>query len=133
MQRAAEYDVQDVVAHGIDMSAADCVRSILPKLRPVTVTGAEPHIGPFVSTSDATGESKLRTSIAVPDTAATVIAAYLTADIKVPLDRQLIVVLLDQLAVAHCAMPTAAVAVKSMAAKLRPDTVTDAPPLCGAF
>jgi len=56
-------------------SPAVAVCSPAPKFRPDTVTQAYPVCGAFISTSDITAASKLKTARPVPDTAATVTLA----------------------------------------------------------
>jgi hypothetical protein len=65
-------DVHDDVVHAPCESAADAVKSELPKLRPVTVTESVPLKGRLVPANDTTGPSKLKISSAVPATAPTV-------------------------------------------------------------
>jgi hypothetical protein len=119
-------------------SPAVAVCSPTPKLSPDTVTDAYPLCGAFSRAFEATAVSKLKIGCPVPDTEATVTVA----DWKMSpngFDRHASVVEDVHDDVKHtprsppppCSSP--ALAVCSPTPKPRPETVTDAYPLCGAF
>jgi hypothetical protein len=119
-------------------SPAVAVCSPTPKSSPDTVTDAYPLCGAFSSTSDTTAASKLKIGRPVPDTDATVMLAALNRS-PIAFDTHARVVADVHDDVKHTPRsPTPprsspAVAVCSPTPKLRPDTVSDAYPLCGAF
>ena len=119
-------------------SPAVAVCSPTPKSSPDTVTDAYPLCGAFSSTSDTTAASKLKIGRPVPATDATVMLAALNRS-PIAFDTHATVVADAHDDVTHTpTSPTPprsspAVAVCSPTPKLRPDTVSDAYPLCGAF
>jgi hypothetical protein len=107
-------------------------RSLTPKLRPVTVIDAAPVDGRFFMLFDKTGASNVNPSTNVPTTEATVtpsviLSASSTADLQPTLEWDV------HVAVEHDPDARTVDAVKSIAPKLSPVTVTDAAPDCGAF
>jgi len=110
----------------------------MPKSSPDTVSDAYPLCGAFCSTSDTTAESKLKIGRPVPEKDATVTLA-LPKMSPTAFDRHITVVADVHDDVKHTPRSpppprsSAAVAVCSPTPKLRPDTVTDAYPLNGAF
>jgi hypothetical protein len=134
MQTSVVAEFHDDVRHNSADSFADPVNSMLPKAKPVTVTDAPPLCGAFSSPYDDTGASKLYPSTWVPATAPTVNAEVDTLRcIKSTLDVHATDV--DELHadVKHTPSERLELAVNSLLPKLSPVTVTDAPPLCGAF
>jgi hypothetical protein len=119
-------------------SPAVTVWSLEPKLRPATVNDAYPLEGAFNCESDATAASKLKIGRPVPATTATVTVAALKMSPN-GFDRHASVVEDVHDDVKHtprsppppCSSP--ALAVCSPTPKPRPETVTDAYPLSGAF
>jgi hypothetical protein len=107
-------------------------------LRPDTVRDVYPLWGAFSHTLDVTAASKLKTGRPVPETNAIVMLAALNTSANA-FDRHAKVVadVHDDVKHAPRSPPpprsSPAVAVCSPTPKSRPETVTDAYPLCGAF
>ena len=108
------------------------VCSTIPKSSPVTVTELSPLCTLFLSAADATAASNENTASPVPARALTVTKLMP----KLPLCAAPIHirdVLELQAAVLQEADDTEAECVMDELPKLRPETVTDDPPLCGPF
>jgi hypothetical protein len=133
-QLADDADVQCVVPHTDSVKDTEMENSVLPKFKPVTVTEWPPEPGRLLGINETTAASKLKVLYAVPAVAETVIAFMFTA--KFPLEealRHCTAVLLLHDAVAHTPCKSTVEAVTFVAAKLRPVTVTEAPPLTATF
>ena len=104
----------------------------MSKLSPITLTDANPLVGAFRRTSDATAASKLKTGRLVPATDATVTLALPNVSAS-PFDTQPSVVAELQLDVRQKPRSSPAVAVASLTPKLSPLIVKDAYPLCAKF
>jgi hypothetical protein len=120
-------------------SPAVAVCSPMPKLSPDTVTDAYPLCGTFSRASDVTAESKVsRSGIPVPDTDETVRVELLKMS-PTAFARHASVVadVHDDVTHAPRSPPpprsSPAVIVLSLTPNERPETVTDACPLCGEF
>jgi len=137
-------DVHDDVPHGPESprpprsSPAVAVCSPTPKLSPETVKEPYPLWGAFRPTADAAAASKLKTGLPVPTVDATVNTPLLNKSPRA-FDKHANVVTDvhdDVKQTPRSLMPprsSPAVMVSSLSPKLRPETVTDAYPLWGAF
>ena len=137
-------DDQEVVRHAPASPPPPCstpavaVWSPTPKFSPEMVNDAYPLCGAFSRTSDADAASKVKIGDPVPDTDATVTLAALNKSANA-FDRHVKVVadVQDEVRQTPRSPPpplsSPNVAVCSPIPKCRPDTVTDANPLCGAF
>lgn len=106
----------------------------MPKLRPLTVTIAPPVAGPLdPAANEAAGESKLNVFRAVPTVAATVIDSVSCVVLYAGAMHATAVALVHAEVEHSCPSRNEVVAVSSELAKLRPVTVTDVPPVLGAF
>lgn len=120
------------VAHTAKEICAVDEKSYCAKLNPVTVTELPPLRARFVKPDDATAASNVYNEIAVPPTAPTVICSNVLVD-ATALGRHTTVVELDHVAVVQSAPESLAVAENASLPKFRPVTVTDDPPVDGAF
>ena len=131
-QRTLLRLVHDVVEHPLSPKSTDGVGLSRPKFRPSTVT-VGPLCGALLGvTADTAGASRLKLSIPVPATAATVIVADDSSSTVTVLNSNR-----TEVADAHEAViataPNTAVAVASSLPKLMPVTVTDPPLQIGMF
>lgn len=130
-QCALVADVHVDVAHTSPEIRVDAVNSDAPKLRPVTVTDKPPVCPAFLGKeAEMTAASKVRESWWVPAMAATVVVMKASALMSTAVAHATEVAE-DQAAVLHAYGSTETVAERSYAEKLRPVTVTDAPPVTG--
>jgi hypothetical protein len=130
-----EEELHAAVLHNARPNDSDIVKSIVPKLRPVTVTEGWPDDGKFLVDTpmyETVGASKVRMALSVPATAATVTTLLAIVEVEA-LDMQATEVLLDQDAVEHRASASCTVAVVATLPKLKPITVTEAPPDLGTL
>lgn len=113
-------------------ASTDCVKSLEPKLKPVTVTEEPADSAALRIVCDRTGASKLNVIESVPARPPTVSCSVALAATDAP-HRQLKAVLDNQVAVAQLAELIDAVEVKSYVPKESPLTVTDSTPVEGAL
>jgi hypothetical protein len=126
-------EVHEAVAHATAATDTVPVKSGGPKFSPVTTIDRPADLGLFVGVaSDARGASNESNVVPVPATAPTVTAtrsSCFSNDAAVHTTE----VLEDQPVVAQAAHDKAAEEVLASPAKLKPETVTDPPPLGGLF
>jgi hypothetical protein len=126
----------EAVVHAAAERMLLTVKSLLPKLRPLTVTDDLPLNAAFSESFDATGASKVYVPTHVPATAPTVTPAWRIGCKPSGTDappKQLTDVEDDQEDVEQAWSSKIDVEVRDAAPKLRPVTVTEACPLGGAF
>lgn len=133
-----EWQVADVpVTQLVQVQSADssevvAVKSKLPKLRPVRVIDAPSNIGTFNRPMLLIGPSYVKMCVVQPTVAPTVANAE-ESNLLITDVRQVAEVADDHAALAQAACPRSTVALNSYAPNERPLTVTNAPPLVGAF
>jgi hypothetical protein len=131
---------QDTVVAAIhDRHKHDCwsnivvaEKSVLPKLRPLTVTDITADVAEFEIEYDTTGASRVNNAAAVPATAPTV-SRTSSRSSGTFLDIAVTEVADDQRTVAQIRSASIVLRVYSMLPNERPVTVTDVPPLIAAL